>query len=181
MKKETIFLIVGRSGTGKSTLVDMYCKEYGTTAIQSYTTRPKRYEGETGHIFVGKKNFPSSEEWVAYTKFDGYEYCATQQQVEDNDFYIIDQQGIFWFLQKYKGNKEIVIIHLHCSIEEVYGRMFKRGDSNEDIKKRLKHDEDKFDRIYLLNCIDIDVGGNSKDSLQHSYKKFANLINSFKN
>lgn len=176
MKKEIIFLVVGRSGTGKSTLVDMYCKEHGTTVIQSYTTRPKRYEGETGHIFVDKNSFPCAEDWVAYTMFDGYKYCATQQQIENNDFYIIDQSGIFWLLNKYKGNKKIIIIYLRCSDEEIINRMTKRGDTKENIMKRLEHDKDKFDRMYLLNCINVYVESND---LQKNYKDFVTVIKNY--
>ena len=47
-----IFLIVGCSGSGKTTITEQLEQKYGLKAIQSYTTRQPRYDGETGHIFV---------------------------------------------------------------------------------------------------------------------------------
>ena len=49
---ETIFLIIGESGSGKTTLVSSLEKQKNLKSIQSYTTRPPRYENEYGHIFV---------------------------------------------------------------------------------------------------------------------------------
>lgn len=46
-----IYLIVGRSGSGKDTVVDYLCKHYGYKRIVSYTTRPPR-NAQDKHIFV---------------------------------------------------------------------------------------------------------------------------------
>ena len=48
MKK---IVLIGPSGTGKSTVADKLTELYGLTLMQSYTTRPKRFENETGHTF----------------------------------------------------------------------------------------------------------------------------------
>ena len=53
----TILLIVGASGTGKTTVANTLSKMFGMKQIQSYTTRPPRYEGEKGHIFVTDEEF----------------------------------------------------------------------------------------------------------------------------
>ena len=55
-KTKGIYLIVGKSGSGKTTLVEAL-KKYGYTSIESYTTRPKRFEGETGHTFITEEEF----------------------------------------------------------------------------------------------------------------------------
>ena len=52
MNKKTIFLITGCSGSGKTTITEQLEMKYGLKSIQSYTTRAKRSENETGHIFV---------------------------------------------------------------------------------------------------------------------------------
>jgi guanylate kinase len=48
---QNIYLIVGRSGFGKDTVVDCLCERYGYKRIISYTTRPRRNEQDK-HIFV---------------------------------------------------------------------------------------------------------------------------------
>ena len=80
-----IFLIVGCSGSGKTTITEQLEQKYGLKSIQSYTTRPKRSEDEKGHIFVSDSEVPPKTDMVAYTEFAGNRYCATAEQVEDND------------------------------------------------------------------------------------------------
>ena len=58
---------------------------YGLIQLQSYTTRPPRYEGEKGHIFVSKREFDLLYPRVAYTNYNGYEYYATITQVNESD------------------------------------------------------------------------------------------------
>ena len=38
-----IFLIIGASGSGKTTITEQLEQRYGLTSIQSYTTRAARY------------------------------------------------------------------------------------------------------------------------------------------
>ena len=48
MANNCLFLIVGASGSGKTTIANTLEERYGYKQIQSYTTRPKRYETECG-------------------------------------------------------------------------------------------------------------------------------------
>ena len=67
MNGNTIYLIVGRSGSGKTTIAEELERKYGLKSIQSYTTRPKRSDNETGHIFVSDEEFDKLTDMVAYT------------------------------------------------------------------------------------------------------------------
>ena len=139
-----ICLIMGRSGSGKTTLALNLEKRYGYTQIQSYTTRPKRYGGEIGHIFVDKQTFNSLTDMVAYTEYNGYQYCATSAQVEENQIYVIDPDGIIEFAQRYKGDKKVIVIYLHTSFSIRNGRMLSRGDGTANILKRNETDRRSF-------------------------------------
>ena len=66
---KNIFLIVGASGSGKTTIVEQLEQRYGLTSIQSYTTRAARYVGEKGHIFVSDEEFDKLTDLIAYTEF----------------------------------------------------------------------------------------------------------------
>ena len=72
-----IFLIIGCSGSGKTAITEKLEELYHLKSIQSYTTRPPRYDGETGHIFVSNEEFDELTDYVAYTEFAGFRYCAT--------------------------------------------------------------------------------------------------------
>jgi guanylate kinase len=80
-----IVCILGKSGCGKTTIVEKLQEEYGYEVLSSYTTRPQRYEGESGHQFVDLQTFNDLPDKVAYNKFNDYHYCATKSQVDESD------------------------------------------------------------------------------------------------
>lgn len=144
-----IFLI-GASGSGKSTLAKRLVDK-GYKEVVSYTTRPKRYEGEEGHIFVdrydgndGELCSPDGEPCspsVAYSKFNGYEYWCTQEQLDTCDVYVVDWNGID--MLKAKG-VDGVVVYIDVSEEERRRRMKLRGDSDEMIRSRIENDRKMF-------------------------------------
>ena len=152
-----IILIVGESGSGKDTLVNAVCKKYGYTKVKSYTTRPQRkdFKDKQSHIFVTDEEFDNLKNLVAYTEFNGFKYCATAEQVEQADFYIIDCEGIKYFKEHYKGNKEIVAVHISCPEVDRFLRM-KGRESIEKALERIKWDKHAFKEVSKLTNITID-------------------------
>lgn len=140
-----ILLIVGRSGSGKTSLVETLCKDNkGYSAVQSYTTRPARYEGEAGHIFVDDEHFPPKSEWVGYTEFNGYRYCGTKQQIDDADMWVVDPAGITYFMSRYTGPKVPIVVGIHSNPADLKMRMWSRGDKLQDVERRLENDDKAF-------------------------------------
>ena len=130
-----VFLI-GASGSGKSTLAKRLV-ERGYKEVVSYTTRPKRYEGEGGHMFVDEY----SGDGVAYSKFNGYEYWCTQEQLDECDIYVVDWNGIDMLREKgVRGT----VVYIDVSEEERVRRMKMRGDSDEMIESRIENDRKMF-------------------------------------
>lgn len=123
-----LYLVVGESGSGKTTICNYLTKHYGLKQLDSYTTRPPRNPKETGHIFVSSSEFDTlRDQMVAYTEFNGYEYCATAQQIEDSDLYVIDPHGIEELKEAYKGDKPFKIIFIDAPLEIRYIRMKERA------------------------------------------------------
>ena len=85
-----LFCIVGRSGSGKDSIVDSFCEkhpEYKDTKLLSFTTRPKRSESENTHTFITNAEYEhiknSSEDSIfAETSINDYVYFATQNQLK---------------------------------------------------------------------------------------------------
>lgn len=150
----SILLIVGKSGSGKSTIVSELEKRYGLKSIQSYTTRKPRYENEPGHIFLNAEDFGNDfkkirEHYpnrVGETEYNGHLYFATEEQVEQCQLYVIDPDGVDYFKQHYHGNKNVQIVYVHAPKWLLEERMRNRGDSEDDIQRRLIVDI-SFERI----------------------------------
>lgn len=154
-----LFCIVGPSGSGKSTIVNKLC-DLGYIACDSYTTRPKRYENETGHTFITEEEYDKLTDIVAHVKFNGYRYCVTVDMLEKCDLYIIDPLGLE-VLRKHMDNFKV--IGLSLSKDKCINRMLSRGDSQEDVDKRIENDKTFFDNFESSCDYVIDASKNLTD------------------
>ena len=182
-----IFLIVGCSGSGKTTITEQLEQKYGLKSIQSYTTRKPRCEGETGHIFISDEEFDKLTDMVAYTEFAGNRYCATAEQVENNDLYIIDPKGVDFFMKAYKGSKTPKIIFISSNLTTRYERMVGRAETKgkshqeaiESSLTRIANDASEFyDYIQGQAWIDYVCKNNSNDKLEDVVDKIFDYISS---
>lgn len=185
MNKKTIFLITGCSGSGKTTITEQLEMKYGLKSIQSYTTRAKRSENETGHIFVSDKEFDNLTNLVGYTVFAGNRYCATAEQVENNDLYVIDPNGIDYFIKSYKGKKTPKIIFIDSDLTTRYDRMVKRAEDKGDAfltavdkaLNRIKNDVVEFyDYTHNNAHVDFIINNNSDDNISCVAEKIYQYI-----
>lgn len=147
---KNIYLIVGRSGSGKTELTNLLTEKLNATTIDSYTTRPKRSENEKGHIFATEKEYINAKiknEIVAETLFAGNYYWASKDQVNNADIYIVDPKGAADVKKAYDDkiiSKKPIVIKLSVKRKEALKRMLKRGDSMTDANRRLFNDDNIF-------------------------------------
>lgn len=96
-KKHTLLLILGRTASGKDSLVEKLCERTGTKQLISYTTRERRNgEGET-HKFVTEKEYHtmlSNNQVAVDTNIAGNYYWSTIEQLYETDIYVIDYIGL---------------------------------------------------------------------------------------
>lgn len=140
-----LILLVGKSGTGKSTVEKILVNKHEYKAVKSYTTRKPRYDGEDTHIFVSDADYKKMQDDIcAFTEFDGYKYWATNEQVNNADIYIVDPAGVNSLKKQYTGDRKIITVELLAQRKVRYNRMRKRGDSMWSAYKRLRHDRKAF-------------------------------------
>lgn len=132
-----LYCIIGPSGCGKSTIVSALNK-LGYKSPDSYTTRPPRYPGEPGHTYITNAEFDKLPNKVAYTHFNGYDYCVTGEMLDGCDFYIVDPDGIETL--KDNGYTNFKIIGLDLEPCDCASRMLARGDKGSDVLSRLEND-----------------------------------------
>ena len=180
-----ICLIIGQSGSGKTTIVEQLEAKYKLSSIQSYTTRKPRFKGETGHIFVPDEEFDKLTDIIAYTEFAGNRYCATAKQIENNDLYVIDPKGIEFFLKTYKGSKVPKVIYIDSDLETRYERMVQRseekGVSHSDsvgmALSRIANDCGEFyDYIHHSAYVDYTIKNNADANLDFVVDKIYEYI-----
>ena len=180
-----IYLIVGCSGSGKTTIVNALEEKYGLKSIQSYTTRPKRSDSETGHIFISDEEYDKLENIIACTEFCNYRYCATAKQIDENDLYVIDPAGIESLKAFYKGNKQFKIIYIKSDITTRYERMRFRSqksgkqylESVEESLNRIVHDSAKFYKYeHEETPIDLVVNNGWDDDIIHVAEQIYRFI-----
>lgn len=139
------------------------CEKYGYKKLISYTTRPQRNtkNDKTSHNFITEDELRKLKNVVAFTKFNGNTYCATKEQVDEADFYIINCAGIEYLKEMYKGEKKIIVVHIDVPKVDRFLRMEKR-DGTVKAMERIKHDETAFTNVKSL-C-DIAISNTNADT-----------------
>lgn len=119
-RKPLIICIVGESGSGKTTIAEYIEREHGIKMMESYTDRPMRYSGETGHTFVTKEEFDSfsHDDMIAYTEFGGHRYCCLKKDVLDFNTYVIDERGLLYLREHFSDLYEIRCMRVYASSNE---------------------------------------------------------------
>lgn len=147
MNDKYIILIVGKSGSGKSTICRQLENEYGLKELKSYTTRKCRGTNDNSHTFITKEEFDKLTDIIAYTEFDGNYYCATKGQIDESDLYIVDVDGVKFFLERYDGKKIPIVIYIETDKATRINRMMERGDDVANAYRRVEHDDTAFNGV----------------------------------
>ena len=137
-----LYLFVGRSASGKSTVANLLENTGKHKQIQSYTTRKPRYKDEIGHVFITDEEFDRLENIIAYTEYNNHRYCATKNQLDEASIYVVDIPGVETLLEKYNSDRKIVVVYFNASIRTRIDRMIDRHDSDMAIISRIYNDEE---------------------------------------
>lgn len=155
VSKTPLIVLVGKSGTGKTSTARQLEKQYGLREAESYTTRPARSKQESGHTFITEEAFDqiSKDEMMAYLEYRGYRYCATRALLNASDLYIVHPEGYQTLRERYH-DRPMLCVELIAPAEIREARMRARGSSEEEIQDRLERDEDVFRTIQADVSID---------------------------
>ena len=144
---KNLYLFVGRSGSGKSTIVNYLTNYFCEKQVVSNTTRPRRFPEESGYHFLSNAEFDVLKDVIAPTTFAGNRYAVTANDLNAGSFYIVDIPGVIE-LKKHYSNRPIKVIGIHSTEEELRARMTARGDTDDSIQARLQHDNQKFEVMF---------------------------------
>lgn len=154
-KEHVLLLIMGRTASGKDTLVNKLAERTGLKQVISYTTRERRVnEGDT-HIFISDDEYTALEDSgqiAAFTQIGSYKYCCTINQLYENDIYVIDPIGVQRLRELNLPNLRLVTVYINTPDNVRKERALnKRGDDRLAFMKRDMAEREQF-RAMLRNA-----------------------------
>lgn len=166
-----MIIIVGKSGSGKDSVVKKLTNFYDYKKIVTWTTRPmrpKEIQDVTYH-FTDEETFEEKieegffAEWKKYESIEGTWYYGTAlldlTTFNEDKIIILTPDGY----QEIKDiiGKDTLTVYLKSKNRILKSRLKKRGDNPKEIKRRLKHDKKDFKGIEKE--VDVVIENNKRD------------------
>ena len=156
MKK--IICLIGKSGSGKSTIEQKLCSDLKINHIISHTTRPPRKEELNGldyffctddYFEEERENFIEQRLYQVINK-DGtkgiWRYGLHRNSIKEGlNVVVVDVNG-YKALRKYFGKENVLPFFIHCSDTTRLNRILFRGDGSNklEVMRRFAADEEDF-------------------------------------
>jgi Guanylate kinase len=164
-----LFLVSGASGSGKTTIM----RSVMDNELISFTTRQKR-QGETegkDYIFISKEEFDdlyNNNGLIEWTEYSGNYYGLTREELETklsqgDCFFICDVHGMKQMKRMYDN---CISIFIYSEKQDIENRMRLRGDSEENILKRMSTYEDEVFNLVYYDEVVVNYEGQLEETIQ---------------
>ena len=156
-----MIVIIGKTASGKDTIVKKLCDENDFNKIITYTTRPPRTNEINGktYSFISQEDFEYKihnnffAEYKSYNSEFGKWYYGTSEESilnsNNNSIIILTPQGYSDITKKYP-NVNFKCIYLYANNETIKKRLLSRGDNKEEAARRIEHDNEDFKGVEEL-------------------------------
>lgn len=178
-----MLIIVGKTASGKDTIVNELVSKHGFKKVVTYTTRPMRkneilnitYHYISEQDFLEKVRQDFFAEYKAYKTEEGIWYYGSALQ----DYTNADEKRVIILTPS--GLKDILKLKVEFSSVYVYAnqttikhRLAKRGDKREEAERRLKQDNSDFKGVEHI--VDKIIYNNETDSLEDVVPKILKVF-----
>ena len=180
-----MIIIVGKTASGKDTVVKKLVDDYKYTKIITYATRPIRKDEKQGatYHFISDEDFKQKindgffAEYKSYdTEFGKWYYGSALEDLEkadDKSVIILTPSG-YRDVKRKLPNKNITAIYIYANIATIETRLIKRGDNEKEARRRLDHDNEDFKGIE--NEVDRIVYNNSGTDINEVVDKILKYL-----
>ena len=179
-----MIIIIGKTASGKDTIVNKLISLYGLKKVITYTTRSQR-KGEKQDVtyhFISEEDFKQKinegffAEWKSYITVDGVWYYGTAledlKNGEYNSVIILTPDGYRDVVNKL--SKKPIAIYIYANNTTIKKRLLKRGDDKNEAQRRLEHDNEDFKGIE--NEVDKIVYNNDGTDIDEVIKKILDFM-----
>ena len=147
-----IYCLLGKSASGKDTIIKKVSEDMNIPIVTSHTTRPMRpnEKQDREYHFVNdeffnkhKDEFLEIREYKVYTGETWYYGFHKNEFTNGEKMLIIDANGRNELI-KYFGKDNIMTFYIHSYEEVRRERLKNRGDNKLEIERRIKTDDKDF-------------------------------------
>lgn len=178
-----MLVILGKTASGKDTIVDELVNKYGYKKIIIYTTRPIRkgeipditYNYITEQDFLDKVRQGFFAEYKTYKTVEGTWYYGSALQdyanLNEKCVIILTPSGLKDIL---KLKIKFSSIYMYANNSTIKNRLAKRGDKKEEAERRLK--QDNLDFKGIEHIVDKIIYNNETDTLENVVSKIITFV-----
>lgn len=167
-----LYCLIGKSGTGKSTVMQALHDTFGYAIAQSYTDRPKRTQDEQGHIFLSSSEFDALGDLILPRNSQDGRYGMTEEILDKSDLIVLDYLGTEELLKTYT-KRPVHVIGLHADMHARIVRIDGRGNTFQERRKRMAADEHDF--YFMDDVCEIVVTNNDLFHVAHGRVYFSDV------
>lgn len=165
-KEHVLICLMGRTASGKDTLTNKLCERTGLRQLISFTTRKRRQNEGSTHIFVSELDYQEmlkNNQVAVDTNIAGNYYWSTIDSLYESDIYVIDYTGYKKLQNLNLPNLRLVSIYINTPDNIRKERALnKRGDDRLVFMKRDMDERSQFremfrnaDFDYAISNIDV--------------------------
>lgn len=178
-----MLIVLGKTASGKDTIVNELVSKHGFKKLIIYTTRPIRineipdvtYHYISEQKFLDKVQKGFFAEYKTYKTVEGTWYYGSALQdyanADEKCVIILTPSGLKDIL---KLKIEFTSIYLYANNSTIKNRLVKRGDKKEESERRLK--QDNLDFKGVEHIVDKIIYNNETDSLENVVSKIIELV-----
>lgn len=173
-----MLIVLGKTASGKDTIVKELVSKHGFKKVVTYTTRPMRKKeiSDVTYHYIPEQEFLEKTqegffaEYKAYKTEEGIWYYGSAIQdytnADEKCVIILTPNGLKDIL---KLKIEFSSIYVYANNSTIKERLAKRGDRKEEAERRLKQDNIDFKGVE--NMVDKIIYNNSNDSIDNVVNK----------
>lgn len=180
-------VILGKTCSGKSTIVRKLCGKYNYNKILTYTTRPKREHEKDGvdYHFIDDETFSHFRELGKFAEYKSYHVAGGNTWWYGSILGDLDDDKDYLIILTPQGLRDVqdeldsfASIYIYTNRDTMKKRLIKRGDDVNEASRRMMRDNEDFNGVE--NEVNRIVYNNTDNDIDDVVDRVHHVIQSLK-